>query len=166
MTSSRFDLGLTLKTLNLSLLRFIERSGFQNLASDLLFIWLPSHTDQISLRPFLSRWTYWQQNWCHFTRVQCSSHSLRWWVPLWYPPWQTISCESFLHNCHLSDYFATILCHLQSTLWHGLHFSSHSSLQLCAYIDVDRVGDPIDRCSTTSFWFFLGNSLISWHNKK
>ena len=32
MTSSRFDLGPTLKTLNLTLLRFIERFGFQNLA--------------------------------------------------------------------------------------------------------------------------------------
>ena len=31
MTSSQFDLGSTSKTLNLSLLRFNERSGFQNL---------------------------------------------------------------------------------------------------------------------------------------
>ena len=30
MTSSRFDLGSTSKTLNLSLLRFNERYGFQN----------------------------------------------------------------------------------------------------------------------------------------
>ena len=31
MTLSRFDLGSTSKILNLSLLQFIERSGFQNL---------------------------------------------------------------------------------------------------------------------------------------
>ena len=31
MTSSQFDLGLTLKTLNLYLLRFNERFGFENL---------------------------------------------------------------------------------------------------------------------------------------
>ena len=31
MTSSRFDLGSTLKTLNLSLLRFNERFGSENL---------------------------------------------------------------------------------------------------------------------------------------
>ena len=30
MMSSRFDLGPTLKTLNLSILQFIERSKFQN----------------------------------------------------------------------------------------------------------------------------------------
>ena len=32
MTSSQFDPGSTSKTLNLSLLRFNERSGFENLA--------------------------------------------------------------------------------------------------------------------------------------
>ena len=31
MTLSQFDPGLTLKTLNLTLLRFNERSGFENL---------------------------------------------------------------------------------------------------------------------------------------
>ena len=30
MTSSRFNLGPTLKNLNISLLRFIKRSGFEN----------------------------------------------------------------------------------------------------------------------------------------
>ena len=34
MTSSRFDLGSTSKTLNLSLLRFNERSGSENLGLD------------------------------------------------------------------------------------------------------------------------------------
>ena len=34
MTSSQFDLGLTSKTLNLFLLWFFERFGFQNHASD------------------------------------------------------------------------------------------------------------------------------------
>ena len=34
MTSSRFDLGSTSKTLNLALLRFNERSGSENLTSE------------------------------------------------------------------------------------------------------------------------------------
>ena len=34
MMSSRFDLGSTLKTLNLFILRFIKRSGSENLAFD------------------------------------------------------------------------------------------------------------------------------------
>ena len=37
MTSSWFDPGSTSKTLNLSLLRFNERSGFQN--NDSKYIW-------------------------------------------------------------------------------------------------------------------------------
>ena len=49
---------------------------------------------------------------------------------------------------------------------HGLHFSTHSTLDLCAYSDVDWIGDPTDRCSTIGFCFFLGDSLISWHSKK
>uniref|UniRef100_A0A2N9HQU3 Reverse transcriptase Ty1/copia-type domain-containing protein n=1 Tax=Fagus sylvatica TaxID=28930 RepID=A0A2N9HQU3_FAGSY len=42
-----------------------------------------------------------------------------------------------------------ILQYIKGTLFHGLHFSAHSSLELCAYADVDWVGDPTDRRSTT-----------------
>ena len=38
MTSSRFDLSPTLKTLNLSILQFIKQSGFQNHTSHKLEI--------------------------------------------------------------------------------------------------------------------------------
>ena len=51
-------------------------------------------------------------------------------------------------------------------MFHGLHFFAHSTLDFCAYSDADWVKDPTNRRSTTSFCFFLGNSLISWHNKK
>uniref|UniRef100_A0A2N9FTI1 CCHC-type domain-containing protein n=1 Tax=Fagus sylvatica TaxID=28930 RepID=A0A2N9FTI1_FAGSY len=52
------------------------------------------------------------------------------------------------------------------TMFHGLHFSAHSTLDLCAYSDADWAGDPTDRRSTTGFCFFLGDSLISWRSKK
>uniref|UniRef100_A0A2N9FSX2 Reverse transcriptase Ty1/copia-type domain-containing protein n=1 Tax=Fagus sylvatica TaxID=28930 RepID=A0A2N9FSX2_FAGSY len=42
-----------------------------------------------------------------------------------------------------------ILRYLKGTLFHGLHFSSQSSLTLQAYSDIDWAGDPIDRRSTT-----------------
>uniref|UniRef100_A0A2N9F2K6 Integrase catalytic domain-containing protein n=1 Tax=Fagus sylvatica TaxID=28930 RepID=A0A2N9F2K6_FAGSY len=42
-----------------------------------------------------------------------------------------------------------ILRYLKGTLFHGLHFSSQSSLTLQAYSDVDWAGDPTDRRSTT-----------------
>ena len=51
-------------------------------------------------------------------------------------------------------------------MFHGLHFIAHSTLDLCAYFDADWAGDPTNRCSTTGFCFFLGDSLISWRSKK
>jgi hypothetical protein len=51
-------------------------------------------------------------------------------------------------------------------MFHGLHFSAHSTLDLCAYSDFDWAGDPTDHHFTIGFCFFLGDSLISWHSKK
>uniref|UniRef100_A0A2N9EV34 Uncharacterized protein n=1 Tax=Fagus sylvatica TaxID=28930 RepID=A0A2N9EV34_FAGSY len=59
-----------------------------------------------------------------------------------------------------------ILRYLKGTLFHGLHFSSQSSLTLQAYSDADWAGDPTDRRSTTRYCFLLGDSLISWRSKK
>uniref|UniRef100_A0A2N9GND3 Integrase catalytic domain-containing protein n=1 Tax=Fagus sylvatica TaxID=28930 RepID=A0A2N9GND3_FAGSY len=59
-----------------------------------------------------------------------------------------------------------ILRYLKGTLFHGLHFSSQSSLTLQAYFDADWAGDPTDRRSTTGYCFLLGDSLISWRSKK
>jgi hypothetical protein len=58
-----------------------------------------------------------------------------------------------------------IIRYVKGTLFHGLHFSSHSSLDLHAYLDADWIGDPTDRRSTMSYCFLLGNSLISWRSK-
>jgi hypothetical protein len=59
-----------------------------------------------------------------------------------------------------------ILRYVKGTMFHGLHFSSHSSLELQAYSDADWAGDPTDRRSTTGYCFLLGTSLISWSSKK
>ncbi|GAV90077.1 hypothetical protein CFOL_v3_33486 [Cephalotus follicularis] len=66
---------------------------------------------------------------------------------------------------HFSAVFR-ILWYLKGTLFHGLHFSSESSLALHAFCDADWAGDPTDRRSTTGYCFFLGTSLISWRSKK
>ncbi|XP_028063582.1 uncharacterized protein LOC114266853 [Camellia sinensis] len=47
-----------------------------------------------------------------------------------------------------------ILRYLKGTLFHGLHYSPHSSLQLHAFSDADWAGDPTDRRSITGFCFF------------
>uniref|UniRef100_A0A2N9HB54 Integrase catalytic domain-containing protein n=1 Tax=Fagus sylvatica TaxID=28930 RepID=A0A2N9HB54_FAGSY len=59
-----------------------------------------------------------------------------------------------------------ILWYLKGTLFHGLHFSSQSSLTLQAYFDADWAWDPTDRLSTTGYCFLLGDFVISWRSKK
>ncbi|GKU97204.1 hypothetical protein SLEP1_g10374 [Rubroshorea leprosula] len=66
-------------------------------------------------------------------------------------------------------HYAVVLCiirYIKGTIFHGLHFSTHSSLELCAYSDADWAGDSDYRKSTTGYCLFLGDSLISWRSKK
>ncbi|KAJ9552004.1 hypothetical protein OSB04_016049 [Centaurea solstitialis] len=68
-----------------------------------------------------------------------------------------------------SDHYAAvlrILRYLKGTMFHGLYFSSTSSLILRGFSDADWDSDMTDRRSTTGFCFFLGDSLISWRSKK
>ena len=60
----------------------------------------------------------------------------------------------------------SILHYVRGAMFHGIHFSRYSSLDLRAYFDANWADDPTDRCSNTSYCFFLGDSLISWHSKK
>ncbi|XP_065637550.1 uncharacterized mitochondrial protein AtMg00810-like [Quercus suber] len=59
-----------------------------------------------------------------------------------------------------------ILRYVKGTLYHGLHYSSRSTLELHTYSDANWVGDPTDRCSIIGFCFLLGTSLVLWHSKK
>ena len=76
--------------------------------------------------------------------------------------------SQFLVALHSTHYVVMlhILYYIKGTMFHGLHFSAHSTLELCSYSDSNWAGDPTDRRSTTGFCFFLGNYLISWRNKK
>ncbi|XP_028100414.1 uncharacterized protein LOC114299782 [Camellia sinensis] len=75
---------------------------------------------------------------------------------------QFMVASRFLHYDAL-DY---ILHYLKGTMFHGLHYSAHSSLQLHAFSDADWAGDPTDHRSTIGFCFFLGDFLITWRSKK
>ncbi|KAJ9553138.1 LOW QUALITY PROTEIN: hypothetical protein OSB04_017183 [Centaurea solstitialis] len=68
-----------------------------------------------------------------------------------------------------SDHYPAILRilrYLKGTMFHGLYFSSASSLTLRGFSNADWDSDVTDHHSTTGFCFFLGDSLISLHNKK
>ena len=58
-----------------------------------------------------------------------------------------------------------VLRYICDTLYHCISFIP-SPLTLIAFSDVDRVGDPFDRRSTTSLLVFLGPCPISWSLKK
>ncbi|KAL7608574.1 hypothetical protein Lser_V15G11391 [Lactuca serriola] len=76
--------------------------------------------------------------------------------------------SQFMASPRTTHYIAVlrILRYIKGTIFHGLYFSSTSSLELRAFSDADWDGDITDRRSTTGFCFFLGDLLISWRSKK
>ncbi|XP_022891683.1 uncharacterized protein LOC111406502 [Olea europaea var. sylvestris] len=59
-----------------------------------------------------------------------------------------------------------ILRYVKGTIEMGLHFSSHSALDLFAFSNAHWAGCPTTRRSTTGYCTFLGGNLISWRAKK
>jgi hypothetical protein len=59
-----------------------------------------------------------------------------------------------------------ILRYVKGTIEMGLHFSSHTTLDLFAFSDADWAGCTTTRRSTTGYCTFLGGNLISWYAKK
>ncbi|XP_028058010.1 uncharacterized protein LOC114261893 [Camellia sinensis] len=80
----------------------------------------------------------------------------------------TLYFQLYMLAPHTPHYTALrhILPYLKGTMFHGLHYSTHSFLELRAFFDVDWVGDLTDRRSATHFCFFSGDYLLTWRNKK
>ena len=76
--------------------------------------------------------------------------------------------SQFLVFFHSTHYTAVIhiLRYIKGTMFHGLHFSAHSIIDLCTYSNAYWVGDLTDHRSISGCCFFLGDSLISWRSKK
>jgi hypothetical protein len=59
-----------------------------------------------------------------------------------------------------------VLRYLRWTSIRHLFFPHSSSLQLQAYCDATWASDPSDHRSLSTYYVFLGGSLIAWKNKK
>ncbi|XP_028223511.1 uncharacterized protein LOC114405009 [Glycine soja] len=59
-----------------------------------------------------------------------------------------------------------ILRYVKGTIDVGLHFTSHTTLDLFAFSDADWASCPTTRRSTTGYCIYLGGNVISWCAKK
>jgi hypothetical protein len=59
-----------------------------------------------------------------------------------------------------------ILRYLRGTITYGLRYTSSGGLFLHGYADVDWVGSPVYRKSTSEYFFSLGSAMISWSSRK
>ncbi|KAH0709535.1 hypothetical protein KY284_010962 [Solanum tuberosum] len=66
----------------------------------------------------------------------------------------------------LSKAVKRILRFLKATTTSSLHILHNSDCNLSMYADVDWVGDPNDRISTSGYVFFFGRNPVSWSSKK
>ena len=76
--------------------------------------------------------------------------------------------SQFMHAptvVHLKMVFR-ILRYVKGTIDIGLHFTSNTTLDLCAFSDADWAGSSTTRRSTTGYCTFLGRNLVSWCAKK
>ncbi|GJW93945.1 ribonuclease H-like domain-containing protein [Tanacetum coccineum] len=55
-----------------------------------------------------------------------------------------------------------ILRHVSGTLDYGLHLYSSFTSSFVAYLDADWAGSPTTSRSTSGYYVFLGNNLLSW----
>ena len=64
------------------------------------------------------------------------------------------------------DAVVRILRYIKGTPGQGMLYENKGHTQVVGYSDVDWVGSPTDRRSTSGYCAFIGGNLISWKSKK
>ena len=59
-----------------------------------------------------------------------------------------------------------ILRYLVDTLYHGICFSTNLNCYITTYYDTGHASCPDDRRSTSGYYVYLGNNLVSWSSTK
>ncbi|KAL1204470.1 Retrovirus-related Pol polyprotein from transposon RE1 [Cardamine amara subsp. amara] len=59
-----------------------------------------------------------------------------------------------------------IIKYVKGTVNLGIYFTKDTTKELMGFCDADWAGSLDDQRSTSGGCFFMGNNLISWHNKK
>ena len=59
-----------------------------------------------------------------------------------------------------------VMRYLKGTIYFGLYYDRDNDYILYGYIDSYWEGSVTDRKGTSSGWYYLGSSMISWMNKK
>ncbi|GJX64465.1 ribonuclease H-like domain-containing protein [Tanacetum coccineum] len=74
----------------------------------------------------------------------------------------------YMHDPREPHFFTLkrILRYIQGTLDYGLQLFSSSATDFVEYSDADWAGCPTTRRSTSGYYVFLGNNLLSWSSKR
>ncbi|XP_050160426.1 uncharacterized mitochondrial protein AtMg00810-like [Malus sylvestris] len=59
-----------------------------------------------------------------------------------------------------------VLRYLKGSIGRGILMHNNSHTHISGYTDADRVGNSLDRKSTTGFCMFMGGNLVTWKSKK
>ena len=59
-----------------------------------------------------------------------------------------------------------ILRYLRGTINYGIKYEENQNINLEGYVDLDWVGNAIDRKSTSGCCFSMGSSVIYWFSRK
>ena len=68
-------------------------------------------------------------------------------------------------QCHQA-LIKRVLCYIRGSPAHGLHLRASSTLALRGFTDADWAGCPDTRRSTSGFYIYLGDVLMSWSSKR